>query len=348
MAIVVRTQLRYSAVQKAAVRLQEKYMRAKILSAFPLSGFLHQTAKKYKPLTSEEQTELGKRILIGDIEARNLMVLHNQHLVHKVARRWLYVARVGGRASIEYKDLVQNGVIGLIRAAEKWNYKKASFNKYAWPWIRCMLTEAVMESGVIQVPPNMQVFCYHVLQTMKDYLSANGTEPRPEKIADKLHCSVRKVKYALDIMYINTKMASLEDKVQSHHPWTRKKEEAYALKDYIVCDRFLRPDLALEAKQALTEVRNRFNMLSKALASSNLSEKNQQIFKERYGLHDGTLTKYRIPPIAKAYGVSRERIRQIVVLVWQKVKGTDIPTSQKELLAEFDRYRELESIVAAT
>ena len=311
------------------------------------SGITHECTSKYKPLTSVELLALGKRVLEQDEEARNILVLHNLRLVFRMARKWLYVAKVGKNATIEYADLVQYGVLGLMEAAQRWDYRKGIFFTYAEWWIKCMLTRAVMESDVIQIPARIQLLCFHVLQTAENFMRTHGKLPDAKEIAEKLDSTESKVKGALEAMHMSKTMSSLEDKVPGYSN-KMGEEEVNTFQSIIACDRFLQPDQALEAKQTLAATMNRFDSLESALAFSKISEKNQKIFKERYGLNDGTFTKRGIAAIARAHGISGERVRQIILLVWEKLRKSEFPKNQGELLTEFERYRELESIVAAT
>lgn len=254
------------------------------------------------PLLSEsEEKEIAQRMADGDIEAKKELTDANLRLVVSVAKR--YVGR-----GLHFLDLIQEGNLGLIKAVDKFDYRKGyKFSTYATWWIRQAITRAIADQArTIRIPVHMVETINKLVRVNRQLLQELGREPRPDEIAEEMGYSEEKVR---EIIKIAQEPVSLETPIGE--------EEDSHLGDFIPDDDAPAPDsMATYAmlKKQLTEVLN------------TLTPREARVLRLRYGLVDGK--NRTLEDVGKEFNVTRERIRQIEAKALRKLKH---PSRSKRL-----------------
>ncbi len=273
-----------------------KKRKTKILPKIDSIQMYLKEIGKIPMIKAWQEKELAKRIEKGDIEAKNSLVKANLRLVVSIAKRY-----VGRSPNLTILDLVQEGNIGLLKAVEKFDWRRGyKFSTYATWWIKQSITRALADqSRTIRIPVHMVETITKYETTRKKLMQELGREPLPEEIASEMQVEVSKVH---QIMRIKQKTVSLEMPVGEDE---RDSILAEFIKDETT------PDPSVPAAR---------NLLKKRLAeiSSELTDREKRILSMRFGLEDNII--HTLEEVGKEFKVTRERIRQVQAKALEKIR----------------------------
>ena len=259
-----------------------------------------------RPLSAQEEAEAFAALRAGDPAAREKLIRHNLRLVAHIVKK--YYALPG-----DQDDLVSIGTIGLMKAVDKFEYRRGyKFSTYATWWIRQAITRSIADQArTIRIPVHMIETINKLVRTSRQMLSEMGREPTPEEVAKRLSMPLDKVR---KVMKIAKEPVSLEAPVGD--------EEDSSLGDFIADDSALQPlDSAIHSnlKETCTRI------------LSSLTPREERVLRMRFGI--GMNTDHTLEEVGQQFNVTRERIRQIEAKALRKLKH---PSRSKKLRSFLD------------
>ena len=270
----------------------------------PVRMYLKEIGK-VSLLTADEEIELAKRMEQGDEDAKKRLAEANLRLLVSIAKRYV------GRGML-FLDLIQEGNLGLIKAVEKFDYRKGyKFSTYATWWIRQAITRAIADQArTIRIPVHMVETINKLIRVSRQLLQELGREPTPEEIAEEMDMNVDRVR---EILKISQEPVSLETPIGE--------EEDSHLGDFIQDD-----NVPVPADAAA------FTLLKEQLIEvlGTLTEREQKVLRLRFGLDDGRART--LEEVGKEFNVTRERIRQIEAKALRKLRHPSRSRKLKDYL----------------
>lgn len=274
------------------------------ISTDPIRAYLHEIGK-IPLLTAEEEVILAQRIEKGDKEAKDLLTTANLRLVVSIAKKY-------AKRGLDLLDLIQEGNIGLMRAVEKFEYKKGfKFSTYATWWIRQAITRAIADQArTIRIPVHMIETINKLSKVINKLAAKLGRSPEPEEIADEMKLEVDKVH---EIIKIAQRPSSLDAPIGE--------DGDSKLGDIIPDEYSVSPgDIASWAFLK--------RQVNKML--TNLTDREKKVLELRFGLKDGV--SRTLEEVGHEFKVTRERIRQIEAKALRALKSPEVKQAFKDYL----------------
>jgi RNA polymerase primary sigma factor len=244
-------------------------------------------------LTAEQEKELGERILLGDIEAKNQLVEHNLKLVVSIAKKYR-------GCGLAFLDLIQEGSFGLMQAAERFDVHKGyRFSTYATWWIRQAISNALMsQPRQIRVPVHVTILMRKIKQISSNFAHKFNREPTPEELSKEMNIPLDKI---ISAMECSSTISSLDAPLGD--------DDSGVLGDYVSYDYEDSP---------LDNLFSEFNEELVKRVFNTLNNQESKVLQMRFGInHD---KQHTLEEVGEYYGVSKERIRQIEIKALRKLR----------------------------
>lgn len=272
----------------------EEHEEAEVSSGLDAVKSYLKEIRKSKLLTFEEEQSLAKKIAKGDEKARQKMIEANLRLVVSIGKRYI-------NRGLPFSDIIEEGNIGLIKAVEKFNYKRGfKFSTYGSWWIRQSIERAIInQSKLIRLPVHVVEKINHYLVVMEDLMQSLDREPTTQEIAKKLGVTEREVN---NLQQLIRKNYSLESPISHGHETS--------LKDIIADMSQISPSKSAEGIKRREEIMRWLQTLK---------ENERRIIEKRFGLDGGE--PQTLEEIGKVFGLTRERVRQIESAALTKLRA---------------------------
>lgn len=282
-----------------AVDTQDERERKKEESIFDDSVKLYlQQLTKLSLATHAQEKEFARRILEGDPEAREALIVANLRLVVSIAKKYT-------NRGLLFLDLIQEGNLGLLKSIEKFDYTMGyKFSTYSTWWIRQSITRALAEqSRVIRIPVHIMEIVNKVRKHIRIFVQETGREPSPEELSVRVDLPVDRIE---EVVRLTQEPVSLEISVGN--------KEDTSLENYISNDDAVSPEEAVIDSLLRDQICRVLELLT---------EREQMVIKLRFGLDDGIPRS--LEEIGRILGVTRERIRQVEEKALKKLKTNSSP-----------------------
>lgn len=279
--------------------------------------------KRLPLLTKEEILELVPRIAAGDQRAKDTMVLHNMRLVVSIAMRFRW-------SSLSLDDLVQEGVVGLIKAVEKYDLAhETRFSTYATWWIRSTIIEAICNTSyLIRIPAHKQDLIRGFLVCQAELLDS-GVVPTVKLLAQKLEITEQQVGKIQAILKMNARPVSLDDAMPGY-------DSDAVVGDFIPDTTTPDPSVVLQAKQELQWIRSEVDRILRHVSD----ERHRAIFLKFYGFDIG-LERRTLEVTGELFDITRERVRQVVKKIWDGMGSSRTKQEFEQMLAGIPALEEM-------
>lgn len=297
-------------------------------------SFYLRIIRQYPLLTPAQELELGTKAFAGDVAARNTLALHNTRLALSIARKYI-------NRGVNFEDLVQEGNLGLLRAAEQYDPKQGRFTTYATWWVRQYITRYIEDNkSDIRYPVHLQLERQKLKKIEEALVSELGRLPTLEEIQTK----------ARHLPSLDQVLAMIKDTVihldapsnlTSHGATFDGKAVHEFIADKVVASGHLHLDAKEQLHHSAGLIRGLVVCVKELF---DISDDCKKRFLMYYGL-DGHTEGQTLEDVGKVYGVTREAIRHSVVDVWEAVKERGNEFDDKVLTRELHKIYELEKIV---